>query len=142
MSWLEVDLAERRIREAMARGEFDDLPGAGKPLDLRDADDPDWWIRRKIAEERLGDELGDDAREPASAIPVFALRREAKGFPESLRGLGDERRVREVLDDYNARVKRDRLAPSFELPPGMRVVIAPLIDVDDMVRRWRELRGA
>lgn len=25
---------EEKIKEAMARGEFDDLPGAGKPLDL------------------------------------------------------------------------------------------------------------
>ena len=29
-------LAERRIREALERGEFDDLPGAGKPLALDD----------------------------------------------------------------------------------------------------------
>jgi len=29
-------LAERRIREAMERGEFDNLPGAGQPLDLDD----------------------------------------------------------------------------------------------------------
>lgn len=29
-------LAEERIREAMARGEFDNLPGAGKPLELDD----------------------------------------------------------------------------------------------------------
>ncbi|HKA44989.1 MAG TPA: DnaJ family domain-containing protein [Burkholderiales bacterium] len=28
------DLAERRIRQALADGEFDDLPGAGLPLDL------------------------------------------------------------------------------------------------------------
>jgi DnaJ family protein C protein 28 len=27
---------DRAIREAMERGEFDDLPGQGKPLDLRD----------------------------------------------------------------------------------------------------------
>lgn len=32
-------MAERRILEAMERGEFDDLPGKGKPLDLED-DDP------------------------------------------------------------------------------------------------------
>ncbi len=25
---------EKRIKEAIARGEFDDLPGAGKPIDL------------------------------------------------------------------------------------------------------------
>ena len=30
-------LAESRIEEALARGELDDLPGAGKPLDLDDA---------------------------------------------------------------------------------------------------------
>ena len=31
-------IAERRIAEALARGEFDNLPGAGAPLDL--AEDP------------------------------------------------------------------------------------------------------
>src|SRR3954469_10023653 len=29
-------LAERKIEEALARGDFDDLPGAGRPLDLDD----------------------------------------------------------------------------------------------------------
>lgn len=29
-------LAERKIEEAVSRGEFDDLPGAGQPLDLND----------------------------------------------------------------------------------------------------------
>jgi Domain of unknown function (DUF1992) len=29
-------IAERRIAEAVAGGEFDDLPGAGQPLDLTD----------------------------------------------------------------------------------------------------------
>ncbi len=29
-------IAEERIREAIARGEFDNLPGAGKPLSLDD----------------------------------------------------------------------------------------------------------
>jgi len=29
-------LAEQKIQEAIARGEFDDLPGSGKPLELDD----------------------------------------------------------------------------------------------------------
>lgn len=29
-------IAERKIAEAIARGELDDLPGAGRPLDLTD----------------------------------------------------------------------------------------------------------
>ena len=31
-------LAEHRIEEAIARGEFADLPGAGRPLELDDVD--------------------------------------------------------------------------------------------------------
>jgi hypothetical protein len=31
-------IAERRIEEAIARGEFDNLPGAGRPIDLDDCD--------------------------------------------------------------------------------------------------------
>jgi hypothetical protein len=30
------NIAERKIREAIENGEFDDLPGAGKPLDMED----------------------------------------------------------------------------------------------------------
>ena len=45
---------EKAIREAQERGEFDDLPGAGKPLtDLGDPDDPLWWVRRKAEREQL-----------------------------------------------------------------------------------------
>jgi hypothetical protein len=31
-------IAERKIEGAIARGEFDNLPGAGRPLDLDDID--------------------------------------------------------------------------------------------------------
>jgi hypothetical protein len=31
-------IAERKIEEAIARGELDNLPGAGRPLDLDDVD--------------------------------------------------------------------------------------------------------
>jgi hypothetical protein len=44
-------LVERLIREARERGEFDDLPGAGRPLDLDD--DELWWIRRKAKDEGI-----------------------------------------------------------------------------------------
>ncbi|HUJ11976.1 MAG TPA: DUF1992 domain-containing protein [Verrucomicrobiae bacterium] len=44
-------IAENRIREARERGEFDNLAGAGRPLDLDAGYDPDWWIQRKIKRE-------------------------------------------------------------------------------------------
>ena len=41
------DPVERQIREAIERGEFDNLPGTGKPLHTADQG-PGWWIRRYL----------------------------------------------------------------------------------------------
>lgn len=122
---------ERAIREAQERGDFDDLPGAGKPLDLRDTSDPDWWIKRYAARENL--DLG-------GALPgALALRKEAAGYPESLADVTREEHVREIIEDYNTRVLADRLRPAVgKLPP----LLAKTLDVDDLVRQWRELRAS
>src|ERR1700753_1582667 len=46
-----VDL---QIKEAMARGDFDDLPGAGKPLKgLGTQHDPNWWVKQLIEREKI-----------------------------------------------------------------------------------------
>ena len=44
--------------------------------------------------------------------PVMALRKEAAGFPHSLLDLRTEESVRAVLEDFNRRVKLDRLRPA------------------------------
>lgn len=47
-------LADNQIREAMAEGKFDNLPGAGKPIPSLDQPyDPMWWVKKKIAEEQV-----------------------------------------------------------------------------------------
>lgn len=121
---------EKQIREAQERGDFDNLPGAGKPLDLSDAGDPDWWVKRFAARENL--DLG-------GALPgALALRKEAAGYPESLVDVRTEGQVREIIEDYNRRVLADRLRPAVgNLPP----LIAKTLDVDEMVERWRPLRA-
>lgn len=51
-------IAENRIREAMARGEFDNLPGEGKPIpDIDDPYDPLWWVKSWVRRARLGEAL-------------------------------------------------------------------------------------
>ncbi|WP_226344105.1 J-domain-containing protein [Agilicoccus flavus] len=122
---------EKQIREAMERGEFDGLPGTGKPLDLGDPDDPDWWAKRKMAREGL---------DTADALPpVLALRREAATYPEALLDLGSEDGVRAVIRDYNARVVAERLRP---VVGRAMPAVAPRLDVEETVARWRELRAA
>ncbi|MGJ0121263.1 DUF1992 domain-containing protein [Williamsia sp. MIQD14] len=119
---------DRLIREASERGDFDDLPGLGKPLDLRGLDDPDWWAKKKIRDEGLDSSV---------LLPAtLQLRREREEYPESLRDIRDEEAVRRILVDFNRRVKRERLAPS--LGPASRIVVST-IDVEDMVERWRAL---
>ena len=50
-------IAENRIHEAIERGEFDHLEGAGKPFsDIDGHYDPDWWLKRKLQREQLTDE--------------------------------------------------------------------------------------
>lgn len=121
---------DKAIREAQERGDFDNLPGAGKPLDLRDVNDPDWWIKRYAARENL--DLG-------GALPgALALRKEAAGYPDSLVDVASERNVREIIEDYNKRVLADRLRPAVgNLPP----LLARTLDVDEMVEGWRHLRA-
>ncbi|MCX2752628.1 DUF1992 domain-containing protein [Gordonia sp. 4N] len=121
---------ERMIREATERGEFDNLPGAGKPLDLTDSDDPDWWVKRKIREENL---------DSSALLPApLLLRREAQDFPESLRHIADEDAVRDILVEFNRRVREAHLASrQMALPHS---VVAHTVDVDDAIRRWRALR--
>jgi hypothetical protein len=121
---------DRAIREAQERGDFDNLPGAGKPLDLGDTNDPDWWVKRLAARENL---------DMSGALPgALGLRKEAAGFPESLADVASEKNVRDILQDYNRRVLADRLRPAVgNLPP----LLARTVDIDDMVERWRGLRA-
>jgi len=51
VNWNEI--VERQILEARERGEFDDLPGKGKPLDLTENPfaDPEWRVAYKILQD-------------------------------------------------------------------------------------------
>lgn len=126
-----IDAVEHQIRQAQERGAFDDLPGAGKPLNLGRTHEPDWWVKQLIERERL---------DMTAVLPsAMQLRKEAEGFPRSLADISREETVREVLADFNQRVRRDRLRPA---PAGMPQVIAPIVDVDELVEQWRRIRDA
>ena len=45
---------DKQIREAPERGEFDNLPGAGKPLpDDGEAYNEEWWLKKLVHREQL-----------------------------------------------------------------------------------------
>lgn len=48
-------VVDDKIRAAIQAGEFDHLPGLGKPHPIfSEPFDPDMWARRKMVRERLG----------------------------------------------------------------------------------------
>ena len=110
----------------MARGEFDDLPGAGKPIaDLGTEHDPDWWLKRLIK------------REQVSVLPpALQLRKEDAELDERLDKLSAESEVRREVEEFNARVMKARYTP-VDGPP----LITQPRDVDATVGRLARAAG-
>ena len=119
-----VDL---QVRQAMERGEFDDLPGQGKPIeDLGVEHDPDWWVKKLVERENI-----------ALLPPALALRKEDAELDARLDEVTAESEVRREVEDFNKRVIETRR----QLQGGPPVITAPR-DVDAEVAAWRERRTA
>ncbi|QBS43495.1 DUF1992 domain-containing protein [Nocardia sp. CS682] len=119
-SWI-----DKQIREATARGEFENLPGAGKPIP-RGSDDENWWLKGYLRKEGVS---GD-----ALLPPSLLLRRDIERLPETVRELNSERAVRETVRELNKRV-----VDWLRLPHGPYVRIAP-VDTEEIVEQWRAER--
>jgi hypothetical protein len=121
-SWL-----DKQIREGEQRGEFDDLPGKGKPLpDRGELRDPDWWARSFVARE--GGTGG--ALLPES----LQLRKEIERLSEVVNDLPAERLVREHVSELNKRI-----VAWLRSPTGPHVKVGP-VNADEIVAQWRESR--
>ena len=127
----EVDSARRAdylIREAMARGEFDHLEYAGKPIpNLDNVNDPDWWIKGLIQREQLTG-LGPEA---------LLLRVEDRRLADTLDALPTEKQVREAVESFNRRVIEAR-RQLLGGPP----VVTRTRDLESEVLAWRARRVA
>jgi hypothetical protein len=117
-----VDL---QVQRAIERGEFDNLPGAGKPLPPLD-DDPNWWLKRLIERERITGVLPE----------ALQLRKDDAALDAELDKQSSERVVRELLETFNKRVVNAR-RQLLGGPP----VITPTRDVEAEVAAWRGRRG-
>ncbi|MEU4481152.1 DUF1992 domain-containing protein [Micromonospora sp. NPDC023966] len=118
---------EAQIRSAQERGEFDNLPGAGKPIPGRDLPyDEGWWIRSFLEREQLPGDL---------LLPTpLQLRRRIEKLPEEVRDLPTEESVRGYVAALNAEV-----VAWLRTPTGPRVAVRP-VNADEVVRDWRAAR--
>ena len=91
-------LADKRIEDAMLEGKFDNLPGAGKPLDLEPlpADEnarATWWMLRILKNNNF---TPDEVR----------MRRQIDRLKEDLAGATTEVRVEALVARINSVVRR------------------------------------
>jgi hypothetical protein len=123
-SWI-----EKQISESMARGEFDNLPGAGRPLPgAGEPDDENWWLRGY-----LGREAPDaDALLP----PTVLLRKQVERLPDTVRRLRSEGEVRQAVERLNTQIRESWRGPAGPQPP------VPQVNADTVVRRWSVEREA
>jgi hypothetical protein len=114
--------ADKQIREAEQRGEFAELPGAGKPLAALDAPyDELWWIKGKMHREGL-----------SALPPTLVLRKAAEDATAAVAAARSERRVREILTEIN-----DRIREALRRPPEGPPLNLGLFDVERTVQEWR-----
>ena len=119
-------LAERRIREAQAAGQFDRLPGFGKPIpDIDGPDDENWWIKSKLRQEGL-----------VVLPPILQARRDIERTLEAVQSMHSEHQVRRALQSLNERIRAAHFSPTGGPADGVRPV-----DVQVEIARWRASRG-
>lgn len=122
MPW--ESFADSLVSKAMRDGEFDRLPGAGKPI--RGLDEPyrdNWWLSRFLKREDL-------------ALPCAALDLRAEVERELTRvlALQSEPAVRRAIEALNQRIAQvNRTVTS-----GPATSLAGL-DVESVVARWRAI---
>lgn len=116
---------DRQIREGRDRGDFDRLPGHGKPIaDLDRPRDELWWLKRKLEREEV-----------SVTPPAIQLRLDVEQTIARLDEFDDEDAVRAHVHTLNQRIRTaNRIAHS-----GPPTTLMPL-DIDRMVGRWRNKR--
>jgi hypothetical protein len=120
------DRVERLIREAQERGEFDRLPGAGKPIPGLDRPhDPYWWVKQLLARE--GVDLSPE---------TLQVRKRVEDLLARLRRAADEAEVRRLVAAINAEIAE----ANARAASGPATDLAPL-DPEGAVQRWRALRA-
>ncbi|MEV8630872.1 DUF1992 domain-containing protein [Streptosporangium sp. NPDC051023] len=114
---------DRQIREATERGEFDDLPGTGKPLpgEGRPYDEM-WWIKQKMQAENLSFPLPG----------TLALRKEAEECRAAAVDARSEAEVRRIVDGVNEKIRE-----SYGKPLSGPPLFQPLLDVEEVLGDWR-----
>ncbi|MFJ6418020.1 DUF1992 domain-containing protein [Paeniglutamicibacter sp. NPDC091659] len=121
------EVANSALDAAFARGDFDNLAYAGKPIPgLGNNADPDWWVKGMMEREKIS----------GVGPPALMLRKEDAELEATVDGFHSRAQVRELLEDFNARIINARRQLNGGPP-----VITKLRDVDAELEGWESRRS-
>jgi hypothetical protein len=113
---------ERRIREAMEAGQFENLPGAGKPIPgIDDPPDENWWIKQKLREEGI-----------SIVPPIVEARLAREKLLEELPHIPTEAELRARIEAVNKLIRDAIASPA----PGPPISVATL-DSNAVIAQWK-----
>ena len=116
-------IIEAQIRRAQEAGDFEHLPGEGKPLEGAGRRyDPDWWAKQLVKREKL-----------SILPPTLEIRRDVEKGLASLVRLRNEREVRDRIGELNAKIRQVNSQVTLG-PPSTQ----PILDEEAEVERWRQ----
>ena len=125
MSW--ESFVERQIREAQEAGEFEHLPGFGKPIpELDEPEDDLWWVKNLLKRERL-----------SLLPPSLEILRTVELGLAAIWSLGCESEVRKAVAELNEKIRRANFAITWGPPSTMS-----RLEPDEIVAQWRAKKRA
>ncbi len=117
---------DRQVRDGMDRGEFDGLPGHGKPIrDLERPRDEMWWVKDKLRRESV-----------EFLPPTLALRKEVEDARARIAAAETEDEVRRIVAEINEKIVKAN-SRAIAGPPSTVVTL----DVDRTLDKWRSARS-
>ncbi|HVX63583.1 MAG TPA: DUF1992 domain-containing protein [Pirellulales bacterium] len=123
VSW--QSFIERQILDAYAAGDFENLPGFGKPIpELDEPDDELWWVKNLVKRERL-----------SVVPPSLEILREVEKGLERVWTLSYESDVRQATAVLNEKIRKANFAITGGPPSTMGD-----LNVDEIVEHWHAKR--
>lgn len=118
-------IAEAKIEQAIREGEFENLPGFGKPLNLDLTNDNEfWWLREKAKRENL-----------SVLPPALILKREVQKRLDRMMELDSAEQVTRAVIELNQWI----IGANLKVLWGPPSEVQPL-QVDAVVQKWNDRR--
>ena len=117
---------EATVEDGIRRGVFDNLPGAGKPIEgLGEQHDPDWWVKKLVERENI-----------VVLPPSVQLRRDDAELDALIDKESSEEAARRIVEEFNERV----MAARYGIPSGPPLITMPR-DVEETLAAWHARRA-